>query len=364
MNSHTMTYRVTGDARVCDVHIGSGVRNHVREILKGRYSGVCVVIDSTVRHLYGEEFSAGIKEAGLPAIEVTLRAGESYKTLESVRHIYTALLSLRMDRGSVLVAIGGGTISDTAGFAAATYMRGIDYIAIPTTLLGQVDAGIGGKTGVNFESVKNIIGAFYQPTAIIVDTDMLVSLPEKEFSAGMAEVIKYGFIMDSALIKQLATRPPTTQKSPYLEGIIKRCIEHKIKVVTDDPTDTGIRATLNFGHTIGHAVEKVTRQYNHGQAISIGMVGACMMSEEVNGLKKGSTKKLRDLLTMYELPTSCPGLDPTELLHAMKNDKKSDHGQIKWVLLDRIGHAVHGRNVPNKLVSDTLTKLTTNVNYK
>lgn len=359
MSLHTMTYRVTGKESVCAVHVGSGVRNHLREILNGRYTGVCVVIDSTVRHRYGEELLGIIKGAGLPVIEVTLRAGESYKTLESVRHIYTALMSLKMDRGSVVVAVGGGTISDTAGFAAATYMRGIDFIAVPTTLLGQVDAGIGGKTGVNFDGIKNIIGSFHHPKAIIADTDTLSSLPEKEIEAGMAEVIKYGFIMDSGLIKQLATHPPIAKKSPHLTDIIKRCIEHKIRVVTDDPNDTDIRALLNFGHTIGHAIEKVSRRYNHGQAIAIGMVGACMISENIQGLPKAATNKLEQVLTKYHLPTHAPGLNTKELLDTMKTDKKSHHGQIQWVLLDRIGHAVYGQNVPNELVTSVVEKLTT-----
>jgi 3-dehydroquinate synthase len=357
MKHNIIPYSAPKQTVSCDVHVGQGILPAIDKIIGSSVSGVCVVSDMHARTPYAETVIARLATRVPNMLDITLKGGEYIKSLDTVEQIYRTLFQKQFDRKALLIAIGGGTITDTASFAAATYMRGIDYMSIPTTLLAQVDAGIGGKTGVNFAQSKNIIGAFAQPKAIVIDTDTLTSLPEKEVSAGFAEIIKYALILDHDLWQSLERYTVSSMPKTVLHKIITTCVNHKIAIVTQDEHDNGIRAVLNFGHTIGHAIENVTNQYNHGQAVAIGMVGATMMSINKLNLNKQVLPRLLKLLDQYQLPTHSHGLNPHDILTAMQHDKKNSNGQTRWILLDQIGSAKYNQQVDKKEIISVLKAL-------
>jgi 3-dehydroquinate synthase len=343
-------------------------RNLLRS-LGSRCSGLslgerCAVIsDSTVAPLYAEQARKSLSKAGFHPVLVTIPAGEKAKSIRQVEACYAQLAQHRLERKSFVVALGGGVVGDLAGFVAATYLRGIPFVQVPTTLLAQVDSSVGGKVGVNLPAGKNLVGAFYQPRLVLCDLDTFESLPEREFRAGLAEVIKYGIIYDAALFERLERElPDILQRRPKaLAEIVARCCEIKADVVGQDETETGLRAILNFGHTIGHALEAISKygKYLHGEAISIGQVAAALLSQRLLALPEPDLHRIRRLFERAALPVSArlKPADRLALFDAMRLDKKVSAGQVKFVLARRIGHVQFGVKVPDREIQSALDQI-------
>ena len=311
-----------------------------------------LITDTNVGQRYADTCVKSLKKAGFDAVVITVPAGEKSKSMSQVAKAYDLLSTHRLERKSFVVALGGGVVGDLAGFVAATYLRGIPFVQIPTSLLAQVDSSVGGKVGVNLKSGKNLVGAFHQPKLVLCDLATLKTLPEREFRAGLAEVIKYGIIYDApffaSLEKDLAK---ILKRQPQLlEKVIARCCEIKADVVSQDETETGLRAILNFGHTIGHGIEAVFRygEYLHGEAISIGQVAAAELSSEQTGFPASDAQRIEKLFARTGLPTrlNFSAKQWEKLVNAMRLDKKVSAGEIKFVLASAIGQVSWGNAVP------------------
>jgi 3-dehydroquinate synthase len=321
----------------------------------------CAIIsDRTVASHYAEAARASLIREGFNPVLITVPAGEKSKGLPAVQHCYDKLAARRIERKSFIVALGGGVVGDLAGFVAATYLRGMAFVQVPTTLLAQVDSSVGGKVGVNLAAGKNLIGAFHQPRLVLCDLATLATLPEREYRAGLAEVIKYGIIYDAKLFQQLERRLPKllARDTRTLGDVIARCCEIKAEVVQRDETESGPRAILNFGHTVGHALEAISRygKYLHGEAISIGQVAAAELSAHVSGLPVRQLERIGNLFRRAGLPTRVK-LGPAlrqRLFDAMRLDKKVSGGKIQFVLAERIGKVVWGQTVPDMLIHRAL----------
>lgn len=296
-----------------------------------------IVTDDNVARLYSEKIQTALRSAGIDSNLFSIPAGEQYKTLDTVNQIWHACLHAGLDRKSTVMAVGGGVIGDLAGFAASTYMRGVSWVCIPTTLLAMVDASLGGKTGFDLPEGKNLIGSFYPPRLVLADPQLLKSLPEAEFISGLAEVIKHGIISDPQLF-DLCTRGLDWVKD-NLEVIAKRAIAVKIRVIEEDPYEKGVRAALNFGHTIGHAVELVSGfRLRHGEAVSIGMAAEAKLAERLTVAGQGLSDAICESLLGLGLPTRIPkDLSREELVRAMKVDKKKSNGVVRFALPVEIG---------------------------
>lgn len=323
--------------------------------------GRCAVItDHRVEPHYAGTALRSLKQAGFEPALVVVPAGETAKSLRTVATCYKQLAAHRLERSSFIVALGGGVVGDLAGFVAATYLRGIALVQVPTTLLAQVDSSVGGKVGVNLPAGKNLVGAFFQPRLVVCDLATLQTLPEREFRAGLAEVIKYGIIYDPRLftlverdLEKLLRLEPTV-----LGQVVARCCEIKAEVVRADETESGLRAMLNFGHTIGHALEAIGRygKYLHGEAIAIGQVAAARLSRALLGLPERDCQRIEKLFQRVGLPTKVK-LRPaqwTALLQAMRLDKKVRGGELRFVLIQRLGEVCWNQPVPERLVRDVL----------
>ena len=292
--------------------------------------------------------------AGAPLL--VLPPGERAKSLRSLERVLDFLAAERLDRSAVLVAVGGGVIGDLGGFAAATYLRGIDYLQVPTTLLAMVDSSVGGKTGVNLAAGKNLVGAFHQPRGVFIATDFLATLPPREFAAGMAEVIKSGLLGDAALFARLE-RSPLTPASDDLAGVIRRCCALKARIVEADECErapAGGRALLNLGHTFGHAIEQATgyRRYRHGEAVAIGLAAAARLSQALGLLEAAAVARIDSVLQAHALPARLPTrLRIAALMAAMARDKKARAGRPRFVVLERPGAAVTREGVGPELVA-------------
>lgn len=321
----------------------------------------CAIIsDRHVAPLYAKSVQRSLARAGFDAILITVPAGETAKSLKTVEFCYNQLAKHRLERKSFIVALGGGVVGDLAGFVAATYLRGVAFIQIPTTLLAQVDSSVGGKVGVNLKAGKNLVGAFYQPRLVLCDLDALRSLPSREYRAGLAEVIKYGIIYDGRLFSQLERVLPKLLKrdSKTLADVVARCCEIKADVVGQDETESGLRAILNFGHTIGHALEAISGygKFLHGEAISIGQIAAAQLSARRLNLPETEVTRITKLFQRAGLPTAV-ALSPSQLhqlFAAMMLDKKVSAGEIKFVLAEKIGRVQFGQKVPLPLVREIL----------
>ncbi|OLP17213.1 3-dehydroquinate synthase [Leptolyngbya sp. 'hensonii'] len=314
------------------------------------------------RH-YGERAIGALQQAGFAVNSCILPAGERYKTLNSIQKIYDAALENRLERSSTLVALGGGIIGDMTGFAAATWLRGINFVQVPTSLLAMVDAAIGGKTGVNHPQGKNLIGAFHQPRLVLIDPQVLQTLPAREFRAGMAEVIKYGVIWDGGLFKQLEQTPRLDQArylSPeLLQEILTRSCQAKAHIVSKDEKENDLRAILNYGHTIGHAIESLTgyRTLNHGEAVAIGMVAVGDLAVEMGLWDRDAANRQLALIHKAGLPTQIPpDLDPDAILAALQTDKKVKAGQVRFVLPTQIGAAIVADQVGSDQVRQVISR--------
>jgi 3-dehydroquinate synthase len=304
---------------------------------------VAIISNETVAPLYVERVRDALPQRAKTS-EIVLPDGEQFKTLDTLALIIDRLLEQGHNRSTTLIAVGGGVVGDMAGFAAACYQRGVNFIQIPTTLLSQVDSSVGGKTGVNHALGKNMIGAFYQPQAVLIDTDTLHSLPDRELSAGLAEVIKYGLIGDEDFYRWLLEHVPQLQaleEGPLAEAIERSCA-NKARVVAADEREAGIRAILNFGHTFGHAIE-TSQGYGtwlHGEAVAAGMVMALRLSVQLGKLPADEVEILKSLLRQLHLPVEPPvGMDADEFLTLMQRDKKVIDGRLRLVLLQAIGSA-------------------------
>ena len=307
--------------------------------------------------LYGFKLKEELLAAGFEVGVLVIPDGEEFKSLETAGRLYTELGAQLAERSSVMLALGGGVIGDLAGFVAATYMRGMPLIQIPTTLLAQVDSSIGGKTAVNHGPLKNQIGIFYQPSAVFSDTSVLKSLPPSQVSNGLAEVIKSAIIGDPRLFELLERRMPQIRSldEKIMETVIIRTAAVKIRVVNRDERDKGLRNVLNFGHTIGHAVETVTRyRINHGAAVALGMIAAGRISRRLGLLRQSDIERLTGVIMAAGLPTSLTDLDIPEILEAVKHDKKTSAGRVKFILPVAIGKVIMTDRIDLELVAQAL----------
>ncbi|MGZ8899434.1 MAG: 3-dehydroquinate synthase [Limisphaerales bacterium] len=327
-------------------------------------SGRCAVItDKNVAPRYAKNALYSLKKVGIDAVLITIPAGEKAKSLAVVQKCYAALAKHRLERKSFIIALGGGVVGDLAGFVAATYLRGVPFVQVPTTLLAQVDSSVGGKVGVNLPAGKNLVGAFYQPRHVLCDLTTLDTLPDREFRAGLAEVIKYGIIYDADLFSRLEHDLPKILKrdGQILADIVARSCEIKADVVGQDETETGLRAILNFGHTVGHGLEAISRygKYLHGEAISIGQVAAAILSARMLGLPQEAVERIRALFKRAGLPISVrlTTAHRKQLFEAMRLDKKVSGGEIKFVLARAIGKVEYGIKVPASELNATLDAL-------
>jgi len=326
----------------------------------GLGSRCALVSDANVAKRYRKHALDSLKSCGFQPIFISLPPGEKAKTLKNVQACYAQLAKHRMERGSFLVALGGGVTGDLGGFVAATYLRGVDFVQVPTTLLAQVDSSVGGKVGVNLPAGKNLVGAFYQPKLVSARVDTLRTLPAREFRAGLAEVIKYGIIQDAKLFAQLERDLPKllVHDQATLAAVISRCCRIKAEVVGQDEKEAGLRAILNFGHTIGHGLEAISRygKYLHGEAISIGQMAAVRISRALCGLPAADAERIAALFAQAGLPTRVKlnASQISRLLTAMKLDKKVVGGEIKFVLAKRIGEVIASQNVSGKIVRQAL----------
>jgi 3-dehydroquinate synthase len=317
-------------------------------------SRCAVITDSNVAAHYGKETLRSLEASGFQATLITIPAGEKSKSLKYVGECYDAMAEHRLERKSFVVALGGGVVGDLAGFVASSYLRGIPFVQVPTTLLAQVDSSVGGKTGINLKAGKNLVGAFYQPKLVLCDLATLDTLPARELCSGLAEVIKYGIIYDAAFFRRLEQQieAALNRDPPVLAKIIARCCAIKAEVVSQDETETGLRAILNFGHTIGHAIEAISGygKYLHGEAISIGQVCAARLSEKILGLPAADVERIRALLERAGLPTEVRfnAAQKQKLLAAMKLDKKVSLGEIKFVLARQIGKVEIGQRATER----------------
>lgn len=349
-----------------EIAIASGNLDNLGEQMSSLQLGkkILLVSNPTIFKYYGERAIASLKAANFEVVSCTLPPGERYKNLNSIQKLYDAALENRLERSSTMVALGGGVVGDMTGFAAATWLRGINVVQVPTTLLAMVDSAIGGKTGVNHPQGKNLIGAFHQPRLVLIDPEVLKTLPMREFRAGMAEVIKYGVIWDAELFAQMEASKNLNQhryvKPELIDSILTRSCQAKADVVSKDEKEAGLRAILNYGHTIGHAVESLTgyRLVNHGEAVGIGMVAAGQIAAELGMWRHEDTQRQDALIAKAGLPTKLPaGVDIEGIIEALQTDKKVKDGKVRFVLPTQIGVVTVTDEVPSDIIRQVLGKM-------
>ncbi|MGI6678582.1 MAG: 3-dehydroquinate synthase [Dehalobacterium sp.] len=326
-------------SRSYQIQIGSNILVHLGAELKNLNLSekILLITNTTVAPLYEDVVKKTLHEAGFSVEFLILPDGEDYKTLETVNRMYDQAISMGLDRYGTILALGGGVIGDMAGFAAATYMRGINFVQVPTTLLAQVDASVGGKVAVNHPRGKNLIGAFYQPLLVFVDINTLATLNVREIRSGMAEIIKYGVIADEPLFSYLEEN--AIVNNHFLMDIIEKSCTIKAQVVKDDELEQGLRAILNFGHTIGHGLEAATfyQVYRHGEAVAVGMVGASLIAQEMGLISQEDATRIKELILKIGLPVSFTGVKWDELWYHIQADKKAQSGNINFILPTSIG---------------------------
>lgn len=326
-----------------EIRIRKNAQEELYEYLAVKHKGkkAVIVTDDNVNKLYGASLYKGITEAGLNCRLISVSPGEKSKSLEVLAGLYEALAGFNINRGAIIIAFGGGVVGDLTGFAAATYLRGISYIQVPTTLLAQVDSSVGGKTAVDLPSGKNLVGSFYHPEIVFIDTLFLSTLEDRYLRDGMAEVIKYGCIKDRKLFDRLLNYEDLQQCIDDMDELVYTCCSIKRAVVEADELDRGERMLLNFGHTFGHAVEQYYNyeKYTHGEAVAMGMAEITKRSEEMGLTEKGSAKALTEALKKYCLPYQIPVIDKKELVDAMRLDKKFNGDSISLILLNKLGDA-------------------------
>ncbi len=346
--------RVSLGQRSYRILVGGGLLGLVgRECSRLGLGRRCAVVtDSMVGPLHGDAVMKSLGDAGFDAVQVTVPAGEKTKRWEMVAACHDALASARLERRSFVVALGGGVVGDLAGFVAATYLRGVSFVQVPTTLLAQVDSSVGGKVGINLAAGKNLVGAFHQPRLVVCDLDVLRNLPEREFRAGIAEVIKYGVIADAAMFRRLERGMDRllARDPAELAWVVARSCAVKASVVGRDETESGLRAILNYGHTVGHALEAISAygKWLHGEAIAVGQVVASELSVARMGMSRADADRVRALLERAGLPTgvNLSAGERRRLAEAMQLDKKVVGGEVRFVLARKVGQVEWGQPVP------------------
>jgi 3-dehydroquinate synthase len=326
---------------------------------KAKATRVIVITDDNVMEPHATPVADALSDAGLDVGALVIDAGEESKSGEVAEGLWEAMLERGADRKTVVVAIGGGVVGDLAGFVAATYARGLPFLQIPTTLLAQVDSSVGGKVGINLSQSKNMVGAFWQPYGVLIDTETLATLPEREYLSGLAEVVKYGVILDAEFFAYLEQHVAQlhARDAVVLGHIIDRCCRLKADVVQqDEREETGVRAVLNYGHTFCHAIETLTGYgtFLHGEAVAVGMDCAARLAERIGRVDVKFVERQRNLLQALQLPIELPDLVPEEMLQAMSRDKKTEHGRLRFVLPSRLGHVEVVPDVPTADVESVL----------
>lgn len=343
-----------------DIAIGRDLSGEITNFIKGRkYSrSALVVSDTHVAPLFGNGVLEVLRAAGLEPVLVEIPAGEASKSFAVAEQLYTKAIEQGLDRKSPVFALGGGVVGDITGYIAATYMRGVPFIQIPTTLLAQVDSSVGGKVAINHPLGKNLIGAFYQPDAVFCDMTMLSRLPRREISTGLGEIIKYGIIRDETLFTYLEQHT-----EEVLQGDVESCAymvmrscEIKAEVVSKDEKEGGLRRILNYGHTIGHTIEKETNYttYNHGEAVAIGSIGAALISRALGLVDDVFVDRLRRLTEALKLPTRAPGLTVKSMYGDIFHDKKTIGGKVSWVLTEGLGKTIVRDDVPEMVIKSAM----------
>jgi 3-dehydroquinate synthase len=331
------------------VEIGQGILSSLPDQLDQRdiEGKAFIIADTTVGALYGDQIRRLLRSSGKQVAYMEIPPGETAKGLHQTSKLYNWLYESHLERDDFLIALGGGVIGDLVGYVAATYMRGLRWAQIATSLLAQVDSSIGGKVGIDLPGGKNLIGAFHPPTLSLLDIDLLASLPHNQLTAGWAEVIKHGTILDSQFFQMLEHRIDDPADPDLLLLAVRRCVEIKAAIVQEDPFDRGRRAILNYGHTMGHAIEVCTgyKGYLHGEAVSIGMAGAASIAHQLGLIAADVEERQNTLLERNNLPLKYEGIEPDELIRAMKHDKKVSDGHPRWVLLEGLGQATVNHTV-------------------
>ncbi len=340
---HTLEVKL--GPRSYPIQIGTENMASIAELLnrRRRVQHVVLITDENVEPTHATTVAQWLDDAQMSVDMVVIESGEESKSIDVAEQLWEKMLDLGAGRRSVVVAVGGGVVGDLAGFVAATYARGLDFVQIPTTLLAQVDSSVGGKTGINLPGAKNMVGCFWQPAAVLIDTRVLVTLPAREYRSGLAEVIKYGMILDAEFFEYLeANRAGLVDRhDDVLRHIITRSCELKAQVVEqDEREETGLRAVLNYGHTFGHAFEATTGygQYLHGEAVAIGMACAARLAQRMGRVDAELVHRQNELLRHVGLPLAPPAIEHDRLLEAMRHDKKVEDGRMRFVLPTRLGH--------------------------
>lgn len=324
---------------------------------------ICIVTDSNVGKLYLEELIGLLEPISAKCVSYVFEAGEASKNTDTVGKVYEHLILNSFDRKDLLVALGGGVVGDLTGFTAATYLRGIDFVQVPTSLLAQVDSSIGGKTGVDFMQYKNMVGAFYMPKLVYMNLSVLKTLPQRQISSGMGEIIKHGLIKDSGYFSYIMEKSDSIKAMDMeaLEELVYGSCEIKRKVVENDPKEQGERALLNFGHTLGHAIEKLSGfSMYHGECVAVGMAGAGYISQKLGYITKEQLAMIEATIQSYGLPVRIPGFShtPEEILAATKLDKKMESGKVKFIVLKEIGNAVITKELTDEEILSGISYVT------
>ena len=347
--SQTAKFHIAAMGTPYDALVMPGGLDVLGNLLQERnFSGpIAIVTESNVGPLYAERAAKSLRDAGYQVSIITFPAGEAYKTMESMQHIWAGMLEGGLDRNSTVVALGGGVTGDMAGFAAATFMRGVRWVGVPTSLLSMVDASLGGKTGIDLPQGKNLVGAFHPPALVVADPTVLTSLPEAELRSGLAEVVKHGIISDPGLFALCAAGLDSVKSD--LAGIVSRAMAVKVDVIETDPYERGIRASLNLGHTVGHAVELVSEfKLRHGEAIAIGTIAEARLAERLGLAAGGLSEEIAVTLAELGLPTQIPAdFSHEAIIAAMRVDKKKAAGVIKFALPIKVGEVKVGVAVEN-----------------
>ncbi|HEY8464658.1 MAG TPA: 3-dehydroquinate synthase [Bacillota bacterium] len=350
--------------RSYQILVGQGILAETGRLIreKGLKGRVMVVTNPTVAGLYLEMLRDSLEAAGYAVDTFLIPDSETAKSLEQANQIYDRLAELEYDRKSILIALGGGVVGDLTGFVAATYLRGLRFVQVPTTLLAQVDSSVGGKVAVNHFKGKNLIGCFYQPELVISDVGVLKTLPQLELSSGMAEVIKHGIILDAHYYQLILGELKSIREAnpEIMTWVVIGSCKIKADVVHNDETETGLRTILNFGHTIGHACESITRYeyYKHGEAVALGMLAAVRIADRLQLLEDtGLESSLTQMLQELNLPVTLPGLAVDELIHRLYLDKKVEYGKLRWVMPQRIGKVTVTTAVPESVVAEVLIEM-------
>lgn len=325
--------------------------------ISSRDRKICIVTDSNVEKYYGEEIRSLLESAFDTVVLFVFQAGEAQKNIATVGNLYEFLIRNKFQRKDLLLALGGGVVGDLTGFAAATYLRGIDFVQVPTSLLAMVDSSIGGKTGVDYLQYKNMVGAFYQPKLVYVNIETLQTLPDNQYYAAMGEILKHGLIQDADYYEWLINHLTEiyAKETPVLEEMVLRSIQIKQAVVEADPKEKGLRAILNFGHTVGHAIETLKQfQMLHGECVALGMQAAAYISWKRGYIEKEDFFEIRDMFVGFHLPISLDDLATADILEVMKNDKKAVGGTIQFILLKDIGSAVIDKTVTEEEMTEAI----------